>query len=245
MAAARPHSVVSSRANRTNLITLNDTSFDNDSKHDRPPDGEDYIVLIDPRTISRKRARSLCNSFNGLTPRAKKSTHLHSGTHCEAELKVSNPVMEQAGPPQVIMALQMPGTKKRRRSAALPIETPLRRSTRIAAAHDITSDLITPSNISLDLDFLNNSFIDTSNVSTASCGMTLINSQGDSADNMSQNSSAAASYATASTGHAEISLNPSSLQTPAFLRSSSVLDTHSLYVSTASCGMTLINPQEE
>jgi len=150
--------------------------------------------------------------------------------------------MEQAGSPQVSTALQMPGTKKRRHSAVLHNGAPLRRSTRIAAAHVVTSHLIAPSIIPLDLVFSNDSLIVTTNVSTASCGMTLINSQRDSVNNLSQNCSAAACYATASTGHAEISFSPVRPLTPGLLPSSIAL-VHSLYVSTASCGMTLINSQ--
>ena len=48
---------------------------------------------------------------------------------------------------------------------------------------------------------------------------------------------------TTSTGCAEISPSPSRTSTPDFLSSSSDLDTQSLHVNTASCGMTLINFQ--
>ena len=72
------------------------------------------------------------------------------------------------------------------------------------------------------------------------------NSGRDSVNNSHNNNSgnlAAAVDVTTSTGYAEISPSPSRTSTPDFLISSSDLDTQSLHVSTASCGMTLINSQ--
>ena len=208
-----------------------DAAFDNDIKHDRPHVGDDSYPLIISNVTSRKRARPLSNLHPSFSKRVIQATHLFSGTHCEAERKASSTSMDQSDSFQAITTIAAPAAKKRPRSASLHSEAPPRRSTRIAAALSTTNGTHSQS-----------SFIQ---VSAVYCGMTG-NSGRDSVNNSHNNNSgnlAAAVDVTTSTGYAEISPSPSRTSTPDFLSSSSDLDTQSLHVSTASCGMTLINSQ--
>ena len=233
---ARPHSTFSHRrAVISSLIVLVDEDLMlDDSKHDRPPDGE-VGLFIDPTNthLIAPKKRSRPSSMTGFSPLGKRHTNFYSGTLGEAELT------------PVSTSTTMPASfkKKRPRSASLLSEAPPRRSTRIAAAHSTANSLITPLGVSFAHEITIDSLTVTSQVSTARCGMTFNNTQGDSVNNLSQNEAATASYVTTSTGYAEISPSPSRTSTPGFLSSSSDLDTQSLLVSTASCGMTLINSQ--
>ena len=213
---------------------------DDDLKHDRPLVGE-VDFFIDPTNThliaTKKRSRFSLGA--GGSPLGKRHTQFSSGTHCEAELTDDSSSMLSEHLLMDSTSKRVPASKKRARSLVFDrTNVPVRRSVRIATSHSTAAACLGGA--------LSQSFEQFSTqVSTVNCGMTG-NSGGDSVNNIAYNNSAnsaAASNGTTATSHAEISFSPSRPQTPNFLPSSVVIDTHPLYVSTASCGMTLINSQ--